>query len=316
MEDPLHPDQRLGDLSGSETAPTRLDSSRTAAALMSGSGTSIGGSRCATRDGPGSGWPIGWSPLATPERETRRSSRTGSGCSRIFRRGLPRSTAIPRIQTTCSGAGRNTRNRGPGSSRSSAARSCATSPAPSGSGWSVFSTSRGVSCVRLENGALLAAARSPQELGLSLYGWRLERLYHGPEFHVVLSIPGGGRTTGAPSRWPSGRGNVSRRWSGPLPTHVPYYRGAWRDRAVLEVRSAADLPRLPLLDRQNVRRREREFLDERLDPRAHVSGKDERDDRNVHHRLLAEERRSSGGGRSTRCARAESRASRATCRGR
>lgn len=51
-------------------------------------------------------------------------------------------------------------------------------------------------------------------------------------------------------------------------TKVPYYREMWRNRNWKSVKSAGDLHLLPFVDKQSIRRNERAFLVEGIDPRS------------------------------------------------
>jgi phenylacetate-CoA ligase len=106
-----------------------------------------------------------------------------------------------------------------------------------------------------------------QELGLSAYGWHLDRLYYGREFEEFSRFldDADGWSAEKFAAWQSER---LRDILQTAVSRVPYYREAYRGLDVTAVRGAADLPRLPLLLRQRLRQREREFLDERLDPRG------------------------------------------------
>jgi len=105
-----------------------------------------------------------------------------------------------------------------------------------------------------------------QERALSLFARRLDRLYYGGTFESECRQI---RDTHWPSQdaieaWQMGR---LRTLLPRATASVPHYRSALRGLDVGRLRSIADLRELPLLDRQAVRRREREFLDEGLDPR-------------------------------------------------
>ena len=102
-----------------------------------------------------------------------------------------------------------------------------------------------------------------QELALSRYARRLDRLYYGGAFEREYAAvrSSAWKNPAELERW------QLERLNGILETakrHVPYYR----DSAVIPVlplRSLAELPGLPLLDRQRIRQREPEFVDERLE---------------------------------------------------
>lgn len=102
-----------------------------------------------------------------------------------------------------------------------------------------------------------------QEMCLSLYAGKLDRLYHGPEFEKWCRIF---------QEW------ESRGWEDTLcwqvarlkeilnlaVRHVPYYRSTFQGFDPHAIRSIEDLCTLPLLDKQRIREHEKEFLDERL----------------------------------------------------
>jgi len=106
-----------------------------------------------------------------------------------------------------------------------------------------------------------------QELGLSLYARRLNRLYYGGSFEEECRQIRSARWTSpeAIEAWQIARlRELLRRVS----ASVPYCRTALRDLESEALHSGADLRRIPVLDRQAVRQHEIEFLDERLNPEA------------------------------------------------
>jgi phenylacetate-CoA ligase len=106
-----------------------------------------------------------------------------------------------------------------------------------------------------------------QETALTAYGWHLDRLYYGREYDEFYRfLDDSARFTPAEMRaWQTER---LREVLEAAVARVPYYRAALRGVSVSDVRAPEDLARLPLLPRQRLREHEREFLDERLDPRA------------------------------------------------
>jgi phenylacetate-CoA ligase len=105
-----------------------------------------------------------------------------------------------------------------------------------------------------------------QELGLSLYARRLDGLYHGPNFEKWLRIyrEWEYRDPTATAQWQLTRLNhvISE-----ASRHVPHYLTTLGAVGARPLSSLADISRLPILDKQQLREREPEFLDERLDCR-------------------------------------------------
>ena len=106
-----------------------------------------------------------------------------------------------------------------------------------------------------------------QETALSLYASYLDRLYYGRGYHAALSefteLQTASRSDAA--KWQDAR---LRRVVQLAATRVPFYRHSWRDTDWRSVQTAADLARLPRLDKQTLRRHERRFLVEGIDPRS------------------------------------------------
>jgi phenylacetate-CoA ligase len=103
-----------------------------------------------------------------------------------------------------------------------------------------------------------------QEAGLSLYARHLSRLYYGGNFESECREIRAARWTSAEDvrAWQVARlrGLLEK-----IAPRVPYYRRTLRGTA--QIRSLSDLERLPMLDRQEIRGRETDFLDPSLDPR-------------------------------------------------
>ncbi len=103
-----------------------------------------------------------------------------------------------------------------------------------------------------------------QELALSVYARRLSRLYYGGTFES-------GCQEVRSAHWTSQEEVVSwqltrlRELLEKIRSSVPYYRRMLPPETEA-IRSLSDLHRIPVLDRQAIRQREREFLDEGLDP--------------------------------------------------
>ncbi|MGH7797807.1 MAG: phenylacetate--CoA ligase family protein [Candidatus Binatia bacterium] len=103
-----------------------------------------------------------------------------------------------------------------------------------------------------------------QETALSGYAAYLDRLYYGPGYAEALAEFTKLHTAsrGEAAQWQDRR---LRRLVRLAATQVPFYRQSWRDVDWQSVRSAADLARLPRLDKQTVRRHECRFLAEGID---------------------------------------------------
>ena len=102
-----------------------------------------------------------------------------------------------------------------------------------------------------------------QNLALSVYGWRLDRLYYGGEYPSALEAVGL-RQWGSAEEIEIWQMAEFRRILASAVAHVPHYRQL----APLEVesfRTIPDLARLAVLERQELHQRESRFLDERLD---------------------------------------------------
>jgi phenylacetate-CoA ligase len=106
-----------------------------------------------------------------------------------------------------------------------------------------------------------------QEAALSLYSRHLDRLYYGRGFREAL-----GEFTKLQSatleeavNWQNER---LRELIEIAATRVPYYRERWRGVDRSAVRAATDLHLLPRVDKQSVRRHEKQFLVEGHDPKA------------------------------------------------
>ncbi len=106
-----------------------------------------------------------------------------------------------------------------------------------------------------------------QETVLGLYAGYLDRLYYGRGYQEALGeftkLQSASRDDA--SRWQNDR---LRQVLQIAATGVPYYREQWRAVDWSSVRSAADLPLLPRLDKQAVRRHEVQFLVEGHDPKS------------------------------------------------
>lgn len=106
-----------------------------------------------------------------------------------------------------------------------------------------------------------------QETALSLYAGYLERLYYGPGYPEALRefIQLQSASLDEASGWQSDRLREVLRVAA---TRVPYYREQWRGIDWQAVRSAADLPVLPCVDKQAIRRHEKQFLADGANPRS------------------------------------------------
>ncbi len=105
-----------------------------------------------------------------------------------------------------------------------------------------------------------------QEVALSVYGWRLNRLYYGGEFPAALQAVRR-RVWRSREEIESWQMEQLRRILVSAVQYVPHYRERYRGVDIPNLRSRDDLSVLPLLDRQELRQHEESFLDERLDPR-------------------------------------------------
>lgn len=103
-----------------------------------------------------------------------------------------------------------------------------------------------------------------QETILSLYARHLDRIYYGPGYREA-------------KEWCAGWKNWSLDYIEQYKTnrlqhvirtaieYVPYYREKFRDLNWKSIREEADLVNLPLLEKQSIRQRERNFVSEKLD---------------------------------------------------
>jgi phenylacetate-CoA ligase len=106
-----------------------------------------------------------------------------------------------------------------------------------------------------------------QETALSIYANKLNKLYYGPPFEEWRQRF---------QSWRSWSRTDTETWQNQqlrtlvelAATSVPYYRNAWQDADWKAVRSAADLPLLPRLERQAIRQHEKTFIVEGLNPKA------------------------------------------------
>jgi phenylacetate-CoA ligase len=106
-----------------------------------------------------------------------------------------------------------------------------------------------------------------QEAVLGIYARHLNKLYYGPPFEEWR------RQFTSWQSW--SRANVETWQNQQLQglvelaaIQVPYYRDTWRGVDWKSVRSAAELPILPRLERQSIRQNEKAFIVEGLDPRS------------------------------------------------
>ena len=103
-----------------------------------------------------------------------------------------------------------------------------------------------------------------QEAALSLYATYLDRMYYGDGYESwrqrYREWQNWSRTEAA--AWQNRQLQAIVQLAA---ARVPYYRSRWRDLDWRSVRSAADLSRLPLLDKQSLRQNEREFIADGID---------------------------------------------------
>jgi phenylacetate-CoA ligase len=106
-----------------------------------------------------------------------------------------------------------------------------------------------------------------QETALSLYAGYLERLYYGPGYCEALGefTRLQNATADEAASWQNDRLQGVLRIAA---TRVPYYREQWRGVDWAAVRSATDLQLLPRVDKQSIRRHDKQFLVEGQNPRS------------------------------------------------
>jgi phenylacetate-CoA ligase len=106
-----------------------------------------------------------------------------------------------------------------------------------------------------------------QEVAVNVRATNLEKLYYGPGYTEWRQQF---------SNWQSWSGADAAMWQnkqlrylvGLAATRVPYYREQWRQVDWQSVRSAAELPLLPSLEKQTIRHNEHAFLVDGLDPKS------------------------------------------------
>jgi phenylacetate-CoA ligase len=106
-----------------------------------------------------------------------------------------------------------------------------------------------------------------QETALSLHSRNLDRLYYGDGYDTWR---------GNFEQWKNWSSSEAETWQNRqlqsiievAATRVPYYRETWRNPDWKSIRSAKDLQRLPLLNKQAIRQNESAFLVEGLRPRS------------------------------------------------
>lgn len=109
--------------------------------------------------------------------------------------------------------------------------------------------------------------RTLQEILLSTYASRLQKLYYGPAFATFLERYRREQNTWS---WSDARTWQDRRLRAVLrlaAEKVPYYRQSYVGVDWRSVRSVRDLSRLPLLEKQSIRKNERVFLADGVDHR-------------------------------------------------
>ena len=106
-----------------------------------------------------------------------------------------------------------------------------------------------------------------QEAALSVYARHLDGLYYGLEFETWRQHFESWKNWSAADieAWQHRQLAEIVELAG---SRIPYYKEAWRDSAWKRDRCSGDLRLLPLLDRQSIRRNERAFLVEGLDPKS------------------------------------------------
>lgn len=109
-----------------------------------------------------------------------------------------------------------------------------------------------------------------QEAALSLYAGHLDRVYHGRAYEAELRrLEGTAFRSAADVRaWQE---QALRTVLADARAHTPYYRAL--DLPAGAAGGIDGLPRWPLLDKQRLRQRERDFLDERFDPRRLITAR-------------------------------------------
>jgi phenylacetate-CoA ligase len=106
-----------------------------------------------------------------------------------------------------------------------------------------------------------------QETALSLYGGHLDRVYYGPGYDEWRR---------GFKNWQTWSRAGAHEWQNRqlqslvslAATRVPYYREHWRKLDWKSVRSAADLPILPRVEKQSIRQNEKAFIVEGLNPKS------------------------------------------------
>ena len=106
-----------------------------------------------------------------------------------------------------------------------------------------------------------------QEAALGIYARRLDRLYYGLGFQEWQRLVKEQRHW-SPAEVEQWRNCRLQRLVELAATQVPYYRDKWNTRDWRSVRSAADLPLLPLLEKQDIRQNEGSFIVEGADRKS------------------------------------------------
>jgi phenylacetate-CoA ligase len=106
-----------------------------------------------------------------------------------------------------------------------------------------------------------------QELGISLYARRLDRLYYGPGFAEWCKIceNSAAWSRKAATDW---QNEALERMVALAATKVPYYRRRWSGVNWKTIRSVQDLSTLPILEKSSLRQHESEFIAETFDPKS------------------------------------------------
>jgi phenylacetate-coenzyme A ligase PaaK-like adenylate-forming protein len=108
---------------------------------------------------------------------------------------------------------------------------------------------------------------SVQETVLSLYAGYLDSLYYGPGYREALDTFSKLQTA-APDEIAEWQDVRLRRIIEVAATEVSYYRELWEGRDWRSIKSAADLPRLPRLDKQTLRGHEAKFRAEKVNVKS------------------------------------------------
>lgn len=106
-----------------------------------------------------------------------------------------------------------------------------------------------------------------QETALSLYAGYLDGLYYGPGYDDALGVFTALQIA-SPAETAEWQSAQLRRVVRLAASRVPYYRDNWRDHDWKSVQSPDDLPLLPRLDKQALRRHESDFLVDGCDAKS------------------------------------------------